>query len=123
MVILVRITAMKFVPTQTERTVFLWLVLVFMAMLVSQCWWTSRWDGNAMVCKMWMLTFASLLIMISLMTGTKRQIFGWLVSMSSLLIAYWFSPTPKLYGPAQYWHHLGDDITGCNRSRVELMQR
>lgn len=80
-----------------------------------------------MVCKMWMLTFASLLIMISLMTGTKRQIFGWLVSMSSLLIAYWFSPTPKLYGPAQYWlgeywHHLGDDITGLVNSTEAIFR-
>ena len=103
---------MKLVPTQTERTILLWLILAFMAMLVPQCWWTSRWDNHATVCKFWMLTYGSLLLTTCVISGTKRQVFVWLVSMLSLLVAHLSSPFSSIEGVVAHFNHIGCDATG-----------
>ena len=106
---------MKIIPTQTERTILLWLILAFMAMLSPQCWWTIRWDPSELNCTIWMLVYVSLLLMTSVVVGTKRQFLIWLVAMSSLLVAHLCSPTqrpPDSDGISNYWHHIGANVVG-----------
>ena len=110
-------------PTQTERTILLLLILVFMATLFPQCWWVIRWDSHATVCKLWMITFCSLLLTTCLIAGTKRQVFVWLVSMLSLLVAYLSSPYQALgQGVVKYYYHLGCDATGLVNPPEAIMR-
>ncbi len=111
-----KIRNVKPIPTQTERTILLWSILAFMALLVPQCWSTARGQGNESVCLLWISAYASLLLFTCMVAGTKRQPIVAIVSLLSLTLVFAFSSVKiQQIGP-DLPNIVGADATGLAHS-------